>query len=109
MIPSSQAHVNILLNIGVAKPHEETNKTVRRFAELLNKYGLKGDFYFRGDSAQSIAFSAPDVIELLKTSGMSIAYHSDARPPAPILGDRIKDMSWDEAVDYVHRGYPLTD
>ena len=98
-----QLYVNIILNVGVAKPDEGTNSTVRRFAEVLGRYGLKGDFYLRGDSAQAILSSAPEVIELLKTMKMPIAYHSEARPPYPILGNRIQDMSWDDAVAYVRR------
>jgi len=56
--------------------------TIIRAVNLFDKYGVKGDFYLTAPVLESYAAKRPDVIEKLKSSGMTVSYH--VRPPHPL-------------------------
>ncbi|MBI3694790.1 MAG: hypothetical protein HY238_08125 [Acidobacteria bacterium] len=74
----------------------------KRVAELYARYGIKADFYPTGSSLVNMVDHVPETVETLKRLGMPIGYHGWAmHDPVPSLAERIKDMSWDDAVQHV--------
>ena len=77
----------------------ESQHATQRAAELFASHGLKADFYLTGLVAERMMADTPQVIETLKRTAMPISYHADIHAPFPTLPQRVRDLSWDEAVE----------
>jgi len=77
----------------------ESQHATQRAAELFARHGIKADFYLTGLVTERMIADAPETIETLKRTAMPISYHADIHAPFPTLPQRVRDLSWDEAVE----------
>ncbi|MHC1785155.1 MAG: hypothetical protein AB9891_20805 [Anaerolineaceae bacterium] len=61
---------------------DDSADTLLHLIDIYEEYGVKGDFYFTAPVVEAYAASRPDVIDRLKTSGMTISYHIRAPHPS---------------------------
>jgi len=69
-------------------------QNLRKHIKLMQKYGIKADYFFTGLAAEHLKERAPDIIDLL--ADMSINHHGANRPPNPQPYQRIKGKNWEE-------------
>jgi peptidoglycan/xylan/chitin deacetylase (PgdA/CDA1 family) len=90
----ARGYITFVINVHDIANVNHSADTVIRFAELFEKYGVKGDFYLTGAITRLYMEQRPDVIEVLKKTGMTISYHF--RPPHIAytgFDDRLKGLS----------------
>ena len=61
---------------------DESANTILKLVDIFSKYKVRGDFYLTAPITEAYAQKRPEVIKVLKESGMTISYH--VRPPSPI-------------------------
>jgi len=78
----ARGNMTFVINVHDWVNVNESADTLIRAANLFTKYGVKGDFYLTAPVLEAYAVKRPDVIEKLKSSGMTVSYH--VRPPHPL-------------------------
>jgi len=71
--------ITFVINVHDIANVNESADTIERFISIFEKYGVKGDFYFTAPIVQLYMEQRPDIIQLIKSSGMTVSYHF--RPP----------------------------
>jgi peptidoglycan/xylan/chitin deacetylase (PgdA/CDA1 family) len=79
---NTRANITFVINVHDWVNVNDSADTLIRAANLFNKYGVKGDFYLTAPVLESYAAKRPDVIDKLKSTGMTVSYH--VRPPHPL-------------------------
>jgi peptidoglycan/xylan/chitin deacetylase (PgdA/CDA1 family) len=78
----ARGNMTFVINVHDWVNLSDSADTLIRAANLFTKYGVKGDFYLTAPVLEAYASKRPDVIEKLKSSGMTVSYH--VRPPHPL-------------------------
>jgi len=81
--------------------HERSAQTVGRAIDILERHGVKGEFYFTSALFRAYQEHHPELLARLQSTGMTISYH--ARAPHPVtfrgqLSKRLQNMPHDQAV-----------
>lgn len=106
----SQIYFQIALNINInysRDPAEQQKivQTIRRHLDLVNKYGIKANYYFTGLAAEMIQKIDPALIKLLKEKSeaklVTLGHHGANRPPHPMPIERVKGQNWEEDVQAI--------
>jgi len=74
--------ISFVVNVHDFRNPEESGNTLLRLVDLFEQNGVRGDFYFTEPVVRAYQEERPDVIERLRTSEMTISYHT--RPPHPL-------------------------
>ncbi|MDD5493499.1 MAG: alpha/beta hydrolase fold domain-containing protein, partial [Dehalococcoidia bacterium] len=96
-VTSSQGYMTFVINVHDWVNVDDSADTLIRAISLFQKYGVRGDFYLTAPVLQAYADKRPDVIEKLKSGGMTISYH--VRPPHPLYNgfdDSLQNLSDEE-------------
>jgi len=75
----------------------ETNPVLGELVGILNKHGVKGEFYIVAEKARVLAERFPEVIEML--SEHTIGYHQNGHSVHPTIAEYSNGKSWREAVE----------
>jgi len=87
-------YMTFAINVHDWRHIDESADTLLRAIGIFEKQGVRGDFYLTGEMANRYAERRPDVVERLRSSGMTISYH--VRPPQRTyagFGDALKRLS----------------
>ncbi len=76
------AFVTFVVNVHDTVHVDESAATILHLADIFERHGVHGDFYLTGPMVQLYSEQHPEVIDRLKSSGMTISYH--VRPPHPL-------------------------
>jgi peptidoglycan/xylan/chitin deacetylase (PgdA/CDA1 family) len=79
---AAPGYITFAINVHDWKHVDDSADTLIRAADLFRKYGVRGDFYMTAPVVAQYARSRRDVIEKLKSTGMTISYH--VRAPHPL-------------------------
>jgi peptidoglycan/xylan/chitin deacetylase (PgdA/CDA1 family) len=79
---AARGYITFAINVHDWKHVNESADTLIRAADLFKKYGVRGDFYMTAPVVAQYARSRRDVIDKLKSTGMTISYH--VRAPHPL-------------------------
>jgi len=77
----SMGYMTFAINVHDWRHIDESADTLLRAISIFERQGVRGDFYLTGEMARLYGQKRPDVVERLKSSGMTISYH--VRPPQP--------------------------
>ncbi len=93
--------VTIVVNTHDWYFHEMSAQTLNRQVDILEKYGVKGEFYFTSAVFRAYQDHHPELLKRLQDTGMSISYH--LRAPHPVsfrspLATRLQSLPHDQAV-----------
>jgi len=94
---SGQGYMSFVINVHDWVNVDDSADTLIRAVNLFQKYGVRGDFYLTAPVLQAYADKRPDVIDKLKSGGMTISYH--VRPPHPLYNgfdDSLQNLSDEE-------------
>ncbi len=100
-----QGYITFVINIHDWVHHDESAATLLRLIDLFEKYHIRGEFYVTAPVVRAYAEYHPEIIQRLKTSGMTISYH--VRAPHPLakgFGDWLQDLN-DEQLYQTLRDY----
>lgn len=75
----------------------ETNPVLGELVEILDKHGVKGEFYMVAEKARVLAEEYPDVLEAL--SHHVIGYHQNGHSVHPTIAEYSDGKPWREAVE----------
>jgi len=75
----------------------ETNPVLGELVGILNKHGVKGEFYIVAEKARVLAERFPEVIEVLAKH--TIGYHQNGHSVHPTIAEYSDRKSWREAVE----------
>ncbi len=75
-------YITFAINVHDWRNVDDSADTLIRAADLFKKYRVRGDFYVTGPVVAQYARSRRDVIDKLKSTGMTISYH--VRAPHPL-------------------------
>lgn len=78
----SKGYITFVINVHDWVNTHDSADTLLHLIDIFEKYGVRGDFYFTAPVIEKYVAERPDVIERLKSSGMTISYH--VRPPHPL-------------------------
>lgn len=98
---ADQPAVTFVINTHDWYFHDQSAQTVSRAVDILEKYGVKGEFYFTSALFRAYQQHHPELLARLQSSGMTISYH--VRAPHPVtfrgpLASRLQSMPHDQAV-----------
>ncbi len=79
---AARGNMTFVINVHDWVNVNDSADTLIRAINLFDKYGIRGDFYLTAPVLEAYANKRPDVIDRLKSSGMTISYH--LRPPHPL-------------------------
>ncbi len=99
--PSAKPAVTIVINTHDWYFHDDSARTVSRCIDILEKHGVKGEFYFTSALFRTYQQHHPELLERLQSSGMTISYHIRAPHPVTWRGPtakRLQAMPHDEAL-----------
>ena len=99
LLPSGEgqgegAYISFIINVHDWIHIDESADILIKLADLFEKYGVRGDFYFTAEVTRKLAEEHPDVIERFRNSDMTISYH--VRPPHPLytgFDSRLQNLS----------------
>lgn len=83
--PCPRGCMNFVVNVHDVGHVDESADTLLHLADIFAKHGVKGEFYMTGPMVELYLAQRPDVVEKLKSTGMTISYH--VRPPHPLHSD----------------------
>lgn len=72
--------------------------TLNRHLDLMERLGIRADYYFTGLAAEKLAEWSPETVARLLKSPHGINYHGANRPPYPRLIDQVHGEDWEEDV-----------
>lgn len=95
----------ISFNINLPRgPHaEEPIEAIRRHVALMQKYGIRADYYFTWSALKRLLSADPEIVQVIQKAGMDIHHHGANRPPFPQLIDRIRGEEWEYDVAIVRQ------
>ena len=103
-----KVYFQIALNINYSQEPAEQRQiiqTIRRHLNLLDKYGIKANYYFTGLAAEMIQRLDPALIQLLteksEARSLTLGHHGANRPPHPMPIERVKGQNWEEDVQAI--------
>jgi len=99
--PDGKPAVTFVINTHDWYFHERSAQTVGRAIDILEKYGVTGEFYFTAALFRAYQQHHPELLARMQSSGMTISYH--VRAPHPVtfrgpLAKRLQAMPHDQAV-----------
>jgi len=101
-------YFQIALNVNYSSDPTEQQKisqVIRRHLDLMNKYGIKANYYFTGLAAEMIQRIDPALIELLQAKSAArqivLGHHGANRPPHPMPIERVRGQNWEEDVQAI--------
>ncbi len=81
--------------------HDDSAATLSRCMDILDKHGVKGEFYFTSALFRVYQEHHPELLQRLQDTGMGIGYHVRAPHPVTFRGptaNRLQNMPHDQAV-----------
>jgi len=77
----------------------ETNDVLKSLVEVLNRHGLRGEFYIVSEKMRVLVNDCPEVLSLLKMGGHAIGYHQNAHSVHPTIAEYSNVKDWETAIE----------
>jgi len=82
---------------------ERAVKAIEFQVKILEKYGIKGDLWFTGLTAENLLKNSPETIARIKEKDLVIGYHGDFHCPFPTPLERICGLKWDASIQEIKK------
>ena len=80
----------------------ETNDVLKSLVEILNRHGLRGEFYIVSEKMRVLVNDYPGILGLLKMGRHVIGYHQNYHSVHPTIAEYSNVRDWETAVEMAY-------